>query len=73
MTRVWKNRSKPRGHDEMALFIIPTVAVVEESGGGLLAWKSSFKFRLVVLFKDVDRPNVIAKNSNAPFVAIEVA
>src|ERR671922_2440670 len=62
-----------RGHDDVALFVIPTVTEVEIDWWRTALIENFFELRLIVLFKNFDRADVIAEDANVPFVAVEVS
>src|SRR5881396_2936316 len=64
--------SAARRHDEVALFVIPAVAEVEFNRRRIALLEDLPQFRLVVLFENLDRADVIAEDADVPFVAIEI-
>ena len=64
--------SAPRHHDEVALFVVPAVAEVEFDRRRIALLEDLPQFRLVVLFENLDRADVIAEEADVPFVAIEI-
>src|SRR5947207_7756690 len=70
--RPGKSESEPRRHDEVALFVIPAVTEVEVDCRRLALVENFFQLRLVVLFENFNRAEVIAEDAKVPFVAIEI-
>ncbi len=64
--------SAARRHDEVALFVIPAVAEVEFDWRRIALLEDLPQFRLVVLFENLDRADVIAEDADVPFVVIEI-
>src|ERR1700737_5650263 len=68
----FRNSSAARSHDDVALLVIPAVAEVEFNRRRTALLKNLLQFRLVVLFENLDRADVIAEDAGVPFVAIEI-
>src|SRR5436853_7715873 len=64
--------SAARRHDDVTLFVIPAVAEVEFDRRRIALLEDLPQFRLVVLFENLDRADVIAEDADVPFVAIEI-
>ena len=61
------------GDDEIAFLVVPAVAEIEIDWRRRGLVKNLLQFRLIVLFKNLDRADVIAKDANIPFIAIEIS
>src|ERR1700687_2415649 len=64
--------SAARRDDDVALFVIPAVAEIEFDRRRIALLKNLLQFRLIVLFENLDRAEVVAEDANVPFVAIEI-
>ena len=68
-----RNKLKPRRHDDVALFIVPAVAEVEFDRRRTAPLEHLSQFRLIVLFENFGRSEIISKDANVPFVAVEIS
>ena len=60
------------GDDDVALFVIPAIAEVEIDRRRSALVENFFELRLIVLFEDFNRADVIAEDADVPFVAVKV-
>src|ERR1700674_3229894 len=67
-----RNSLAPCRHDDVTLFVIPAIAEVELDRRWSALIEKLFQLGLVVLFENLDWPEVGAEDTNVPFVAIEI-
>src|SRR5256885_9693875 len=60
-------------HDDVAFFVIPAIAEVELDRRWSALIEKLFQLGLVVLFENLDRPEVGAEDADVPFVPIEIS